>query len=311
MIEWAEQLFGALHQWTFEQWIQPLLFQLGWMSFDELAYEWTHLFLLGTLEIVALWAILRPVEAWWPAERWMDRSATRVDVLYTLLARLGILPIAFFLLLTPTFDWVNGQLRLAGIIPPNVEDLLGLGMGGTLVIYLIIQDFADYWRHRFQHRFGMWWALHSLHHSQRQMTFWTDEREHLLDQVIAAIWRAAIGLAIGVPPAAFLGVTLLTGAIESFSHANTPISFGWIGDRVLVSPVFHRLHHAMHEGHSGPAKGCNFAAVLPVWDILFGTADFSKSYHPTGIEDQLEGRDYGDSFWRQQWLALRRIAGAR
>ena len=213
--------FNAWHQWTFEQIVQPFLYRMEWMSYDELAYDWTHLFLLGGIEVLLLWALIRPLELWLPVERWADRKATRVDVVYTLLARLGVLPILFFVLLTPAFDSINAQIRLAGIIPPSFDNLL---------FYLVVLDFADYWRHRFEHRFQVWWALHSVHHSQRQMTFWTDEREHLLGQLIAAIWRAAVGLAVGAPPAAFLTVTLVTAAIESFSHANVKLSFGRIGD---------------------------------------------------------------------------------
>ncbi|HEU0119230.1 MAG TPA: sterol desaturase family protein [Bryobacteraceae bacterium] len=268
------------------------------MSYDEMAYDWTHLFLLGAIEVLALWVLLRPLEAWAPAERWEDRKATRVDVLYTLLARLGILPILFFLLLTPAFDWINARLRMADIIPPSFDNLF---------FYFVVLDFADYWRHRLEHRFHIWWALHAVHHSQRQMTFWTDEREHLLAQLIAAAWRAAVGLAVGAPPAAFVTITLVTGAIESFSHANVKLSFGWLGDRLIVSPLFHRVHHAVGIGHTGSAMGCNFASVLPVWDMLFGTANFTPAYYPTGIDDQLTGRDYGEGFWRQQWLAFRRM----
>jgi sterol desaturase/sphingolipid hydroxylase (fatty acid hydroxylase superfamily) len=290
--------FNASHQWLFEQIVQPFLYRTGWMSYDELAYDWTHLFLLGAIEVVLLWALIRPLEIWLPVERWTDRKATRVDVLYTLLARLGVLPIFFFIVLTPSFDWINAQIRLAGIIPPSFDNLL---------FYLVVLDFADYWRHRFEHRFKIWWALHSVHHSQRQMTFWSDEREHLVGQLIAAIWRASVGLAIGAPPAAFVTVTLVTAAIESFSHANVRLSFGRIGDRLVVSPLFHRVHHAMGIERSGRAMGCNFASVLPIWDILFGTANFSHVFLPTGIEDQLTGRDYGEGFWRQQWLAFRRM----
>ena len=31
---------------------------------------------------------------------------------------------------------------------------------------------------------------------------------------------------------------------------------------------------------------------------------------PTGIRDQLDGRDYGLGFWRQQWLGLLRMKNA-
>ncbi len=285
--------FNVWHQWLFEQIVQPALYQLGWMSYDEMAYDWTHLFLLGLIEVVLLWVLIRPLELWLPVERWPDQKATRIDVVYTLLARLGILPVVFFLALTPTFDWINSQVRLVGVIPPTFDNLL---------VYLVILDFADYIRHRLEHRFNIWWALHAVHHSQRQMTFWTDEREHLLGQLLAAAWRAAVGLLVGVPPAAFLTVTLVTAAIESFSHANVKLSFGWIGDRLVVSPLFHRVHHAIGIGHSGTAMGCNFASVLPVWDILFGTANFTHEYMPTGIEEK-----YGDGFWSQQWSGLKRM----
>jgi len=58
--------------------------------------------------------------------------------------------------------------------------------------------------------------------------------------------------------------------------------------------------------------GYNFAALFPIWDVLFRTARFGVGYGPTGIHDQqaeLGGRDYGRSFWSQQWLGLKRMVG--
>jgi len=293
--------FNQLHQYLFETIVQPVLFQVGWMNLDEVAYEGTHLLLIGAIEMIALYAVLKSLEKWCPVEIWPDRKATRVDVLYTFLGRFGVLPVLFFFLLTPIVDAGNAALRLRGFIPPNLEDILG--SAAALLAYLIVLDFADYCRHRLQHKFGVWWALHALHHSQRQMTFWTDDREHLLDLVIAAVWRAAIGLAIGVPPASFVTLSIFSAAMESLAHANTRLSFGGIFERIFVSPRYHRMHHAMSAGQ----RGCNFATLFPVWDIAFGTANFSDEYLPTGIDDQLTGRDYGDGFFRQQWLALKRI----
>jgi sterol desaturase/sphingolipid hydroxylase (fatty acid hydroxylase superfamily) len=54
-------------------------------------------------------------------------------------------------------------------------------------------------------------------------------------------------------------------------------------------------------------RGCNFAVLLPIWDVLFGTANFEKTFPPTGIRDQEEGRQYGDTFWQQQWLGVKRL----
>ena len=101
------------------------------------------------------------------------------------------------------------------------------------------------------------------------------------------------------------------GIVQSVQHANLPWTYGPLG-YLLVSPVFHRVHHAIGVGHEGRRHGCNFAVLFPVWDIVFGTADYRSAVEPTGIRDQLpppqgRGHDYGDGFWRQQWLGLRRM----
>jgi sterol desaturase/sphingolipid hydroxylase (fatty acid hydroxylase superfamily) len=103
---------------------------------------------------------------------------------------------------------------------------------------------------------------------------------------------------------------------QSLQHANVRLHFGAIGERLLVSPRYHRLHHAIGIGHEAgresKVKGCNFAVLFPIWDIVFGTAQFGKTFEETGVRDQLpaphgEGRDYGRGFWAQQWLGLKRV----
>lgn len=45
----------------------------------------------------------------------IDRAAVRVDVLYTLIHRLGLFRVAMFFLLAPLMDSLFGALRLVGI----------------------------------------------------------------------------------------------------------------------------------------------------------------------------------------------------
>jgi sterol desaturase/sphingolipid hydroxylase (fatty acid hydroxylase superfamily) len=176
-----------------------------------------------------------------------------------------------------------------------------------MVIYVFVFDFFEYWRHRFQHRLTWWWSLHALHHSQTQMTLWTDTRNHLLDDVIRHVWLVTVALLVGAPPASYLLVVVLIMAVESLSHANVRLSFGSIGDRLVVSPLFHRVHHAVEQ--SGARWGCNFAVLFPMWDILFRTARYDRGYLPTGIMPDGEP-DYGDGFWRQQVVGVVRLAKA-
>lgn len=316
MIDTIAQAFTAVQAWLFEHAVQPLLYTFGWMRFQETAYDATEWFLLGVVQIALLYVLLRPLEALVPAERWSDRRQTRVDVIYTLLHRLGIVPLGLFLLLTPLFDELAVLLRSVGFTPlsldaawPGVTDVPLV----SFLIYLVVLDFVDYWLHRAQHRYAWWWALHAVHHSQRQMSFWADDRNHLLDDLILDAVKAALALAIGVEPAQFVLLIVATRVLQSVQHANVRTAFGALG-RVLVSPLFHRRHHAIGVGHEGAYRGCNFAVLFPVWDMLFGTADFDPAVEPTGIRDQLPSpqgtaHDYGRGFWAQQWLGLVRLAG--
>lgn len=304
--------WAQLHATLFESVVQPALFHLGLTTWIEMAFDWTEVFLIGAVEIVLLALVLTALEKWRPVEARKVSPAVRVDVIYTLLVRLGALPLAIFFLLLPLVEGLDGWLRLHDYIPPKIEDafpaLLAHPMASFLV-YLVIIDFAMYWIHRAQHRLGLWWALHALHHSQREMTFWTDDRNHVLDMVFTDAVLALVALAVGVPPGQFVLLVAVSRALESLAHANVRMSFGRVGEWILVSPRFHRVHHAIGPGHEGRNHGSNFAVLFPVWDHLFGTASPVRDYPPTGIRDQLTGRDYGEGFWRQQWLGFKRLAG--
>ncbi len=314
IIDALSAAFDATHTWLFETLVQPVVYAMGWMVFQEDAYVATEWLLLGVIQMVGLFVVLRPLEAWFPAERWHDRRGTGVDIVYTALHRLGLFPLVVFLALTPLFDQLTQALRAAEFTPWALDDLWP-GVTDVPVVsfllYLVVLDFVDYLLHRGQHRLRWWWALHALHHAQQRMSFWTDDRNHLLDDLIVDSSKALVALLIGVEPAQFVGLIVVTRLLQNLQHANLAWTLGPLG-RVIVSPVFHRRHHAIGFGHEGRAQGCNFAVLFPLWDMLFGTADWTRTIEPTGIRDQLPapqgvGRDYGRGFWAQQWLGLKRM----
>jgi sterol desaturase/sphingolipid hydroxylase (fatty acid hydroxylase superfamily) len=193
---------------------------------------------------------------------------------------------------------------------PGVTDLALV----SLVMYLVVMDALNYGVHRAQHQFEWWWRLHSLHHAQRQMTMWSDNRNHLLDDVLKDVIVVVVAQLIGIAPGQFVAIVAFTQLSESFQHANLRLWFGRFGERLWVSPRFHRLHHSIGIGHETAGKqtlgGHNFGVLLPWWDMLFGTANFELRFDATGVRDQVEqGRDYGRGFWSQQWLGLKRLAG--
>ncbi len=311
MFEWIANLFAALQDRVFETAVLPLIYATGLGGYAEQAFDWTEIFLIGAIEILLLAIFLGALEKWRPLEMHSNTSEKKIDVIYTLINRLGFVPLAVFLLLMPLVGGLDGWLRMHDIIPPKLEDILPFLHDSPLlsfIFYLVILDFVAYWLHRGQHQINVWWALHSLHHSQRQMTFWSDNRNHLLDVVVIDIAFALVALLIGVAPAQFVTLVVAGRVVESLSHANLRVSFGRIGEYLLVSPRFHRVHHAIGLGHEGRSRGCNFAVLFPVWDVLFRTANFENVYPATGVRDQLEGRDYGRSFWAQQVLGVKRMS---
>lgn len=312
-LAWAQQTL-------FEAWVQPLTYALGLGDLLDRAFDATGWLVVGLLQIAVMLLLIGPAQRRWPVEPLRDRQAVRVDVIYTLIHRLGLFRLAMFFTLENGVEQVLGQLRVLGLPTlhldqwwPGVTDMAWV----SFLIYLVVFDFLNYVLHRAQHHFHWWWALHALHHSQRQMTMWSDNRNHLLDDMLVNLVWVVVALLIGVGPGQFVVLVALGQLSESLQHANLRLSFGRWGERLWVSPRFHRVHHGIgigHESRPGVALGGhNFGVLLPWWDMLFGTADFASRVSSTGIRDQVQpderGRlqDYGRGFWAQQWLGLKRL----
>ena len=335
-MEWLLSRFDSLQQWLFESVMQPVMFHGGLGHLLENGYEASGWLLVGLLQLVIIVAVIGPLQRWRPVERVTDRATVYTDVIYTLIHRLGLFRLVLFFAVEPLTDSFFGALRMAGV---STFQLDGLWPGVTdigwvsLVLYLVVFDAVDYWIHRGQHHFEWWWRLHSLHHAQRQMTMWSDNRNHLLDDLLRDIILVAVAQLVGVAPGQFVAIVVITQLSESFQHANLRLWFGRWGDRLWISPRFHRLHHSIGLGHetvqpsqahgSAPVAGPrrvvpgehNFGVLLPWWDMLMRTANFELRYDPTGVRDQVEPgldgrvRNYGTGFWSQQWRGVLRLFG--
>ncbi len=329
-------LFAQLQGWLFETLIQPVAYAMGAGNLLEDGYLATGWLLIGVLQIAVLLLVIGPAQRLWPVEPVTDHAAIRVDVIYTLLHRLGIFKLVMFFTVENWVEQGLGWLRGHGMPTlhldqfwPGVSDRAWV----SFVIYLLVFDGVAWLMHWAQHRFDWWWRLHAVHHSQRQMTMWSDNRNHLLDSVITDALLVVLALAIGVGPTQFVALVAVSQLLESLQHANLRWRFGHWGERLLVSPSFHRRHHAIWLGHA-PQKagrgdapghrgaagvfqptqpyGANFGVLFPWWDMLFRTADFRPGLEATGITDQVtEGREYGLGFWAQQWLGLQRLLGVK
>lgn len=295
--------FNDVAGWIEQVAVLPALYRLGLMQWSELSFGWTLIAVYGVTQMLLAYAVCVPLERRFPIERWQNRKPVLVDVFYTFLARVGVLPVMTFVIFYAAQVRLDGFLADQGYVPPMLETIIPPLFGHpvlTFALYALILDFADYWRHRLSHRFRTLYALHAVHHAQRQMTFWSDDRNHILDEIAGFLWFMAVGLAIGIPPLQFPLLVLVLRFVESFSHANIRLSFGRLGERLLVSPRFHRAHHGIL---AAGERSINYGAVFPFWDMMFGTADFSKDFAPTGDPEAPEAMASG-GWLAQQWSGL-------
>lgn len=271
--------------------------------------------LLACLQLAIIGLIFRPLESLAPAERWKDRRFVRVDFEYTVIMLLGLFPLFSYFILSPFVHLLGGSTSSA----ETSDSLIGITHWipalndhpvVLFLIYFLIYDFVYYWMHRIQHVVPWWWALHSMHHSQRQLSCWANDRSNYLDGVIQSFILALVGLVIGVAPNEFALLMLLGELVQNFSHTNVRFGFGRIFEKILVDPKFHRLHHMVMVPERPRLHHCNFGQVFPIWDILFGTALYGEPVHPTGVADPVVDADNERGLIRQQWETIKRFWAA-
>jgi sterol desaturase/sphingolipid hydroxylase (fatty acid hydroxylase superfamily) len=185
-------------------------------------------------------------------------------------------------------SWLAGPLTAAcsaAIVTAAGGGLIHLRTDGwwygvSAVGFILVADFYRYATHRLYHVIPCLWALHSFHHSAEALTFVTGARHHWLEKVLEGAFFPIIPILFSIPPE----ILIISGAIyflpDGCAHLNVRFRLGrfvtW-----LNNPQFHRIHHSTQPEHLNK----NFASLLPLWDILFGTAWVPRAdeYPPTGL----------------------------
>ncbi len=271
--------------------------------------------MIALLQIGIISLIFRPLETWFPAEVWTDRKLTRIDTQYTLLMLLGLFPLFAFLVLNPIANFFGAGGADTSQETANFGLRYWVPWFGDhpyvlFAIYYVVYDLLYYWMHRAQHAIPWWWALHSMHHSQRQMSCWTNDRGNYLDGMLQSIILASAGVLMGLEPSEFAWLSLLSELVQNFSHANVRLGFGRVFERLFVDPTFHRLHHMRVDPSRPNLHNCNFGQVLSIWDNVFGTALYGEPIRPTGVGDPTVDADNERNLITLQWHSLRRFWGA-
>ena len=227
--------------------------------------------------LVALVVATGICERIWPAEPRPVLARGHVqDACFLALHAVVVIPLMTLLsvgaaeLIGGPASWI--ELRPAGRWP------------GWLLMPLTVvaMDGANWLAHYADHRLGSLWRFHALHHSQEELSVLTSFRAHPLMHTTGFL-LATVPVVVLMPgrPIAPVLITAYV-CIGTLQHANLRWTFGPAG-RVLVSPAYHRLHHAPD------IQRVNLGVVLTIWDILAGCARFPSRSAAAG-RTGLDGR---------------------
>ena len=185
----------------------------------------------------------------------------------------------------------------------------------TFFFAALAADFGYYWMHRFSHGKPMkgcywclvwknllnvlivveWyfiWAQHQVHHSSEDYNMTTAMRQSVFQYWIGSIFY--VPFALFVPPAIFLIHLQLAMLFQFWLHTELLDSVGPVLKYILNTPRYHKIHH-------GRNKYCldkNYAAVLIIWDRMFGTFADEKPGEKVvfGLVENVESMN---PFWLQ------------
>lgn len=134
------------------------------------------------------------------------------------------------------------------------------------VIAFVLDDFAGYWTHRFEHIINIFWNRHIIHHSSEEYNLACALRQDI-SAIVGIFFFLYIPMAIvGVP----VEVVAIIKPIQLFAqfwyHTRLINKLGFL-EHIIVTPSHHRVHHAINDEYIDK----NFAQIFIVWDKWFGT----------------------------------------
>jgi len=155
----------------------------------------------------------------------------------------------------------------------------GMPLAPAVVLALIVPDFLWYWIHRFSHEakgpIGRWmWRVHVPHHLPQQLYVMMHAVAHPLNTIVVRILLSTPLFFLGLPIDAIFVANLIVSLQGIVSHFNVDMRVGWL-NYLLVGNELHRYHHS-----ADVSEAKNYGAVVPLWDIAFGTFVYRPGIAP-------------------------------
>jgi sterol desaturase/sphingolipid hydroxylase (fatty acid hydroxylase superfamily) len=224
--------------------------------------DWLVSFISNTALLVVVVLIARQFEKRSPIETEQSTAAVIVDW------KLGGLRLVLSKLLSPVKNACI--IMLVNVAGGGWIHLRSDGWWFLLsfIVLVVAIDFWTYLVHRAQHKFAVLWAMHSLHHSAEALTMVTGARHFWLEDPLISAAFPLVAIVFKVPPEMATPITLFCFLVgEGMAHLNLRVSLGRFA-LCIQNPQYHRIHHSVEPQHQDK----NFCKLLPLFDVIFGTA---------------------------------------
>jgi len=162
---------------------------------------------------------------------------------------------------------------------PSLIDSALLPLWAGLFLYFLVRDCLEFLFHRAQHTFPLLWSMHSLHHSDPEMSALTTSRHYWAEPVIKALTIWPLTALIIEPTPLIFGVFSLVSLWHYVVHSRLPINLGKLS-WLLNCPAYHRRHHSALPEH----YNSNFASLFPIFDVVCGSYRRPDGWPPTGLD---------------------------
>lgn len=137
------------------------------------------------------------------------------------------------------------------------------------VLGFVLLDYTLYLWHWLNHRVPDLWRFHAVHHIDLDLDSTTGLRFHFGELALAAGFRAAQVLLLGVDRDTLRAwqQTLLLSVVFHHSNLELPIEAERVLQSVFVTPRMHGIHHSTN----GDEMNTNYSSLLSWWDRVHGS----------------------------------------
>lgn len=202
---------------------------------------------------------------------------------------------AMFLINSLSYSYfILPYMLTSGVVLVTVGAWLEAGLGpvatpsdGPWAIFaltacvMLAADLGFFLSHYLQHKISWLWEFHKVHHSAITLNPLTAFRRHPVDIMVEAnISGVLTGTVFGafdylagreLPVVEILGVHagifIFTAIGAHLQHSHIWLSYGRIGNHIIVSPAMHHIHHSKDARHHDR----NFGNIFSLWDWLTGS----------------------------------------